>query len=228
MGKKKEDKTRATRRVSSNEINKKTRKRKTKTGTETQVVGKVSESKKKNGKKKKFKERHPRIATIIKIFIILIIVAIIALAGIFAGAIWGGYNFLDLLGDEYKIDLSELAIKENSIVYDAEGNQIAVLSAGEKRKVVGLSEMCKYLPKAYLAIEDERFYDHIGVDILRTGKATVTYILNGGSSSFGGSTITQQVVKNITQDKEDTATRKVKEMVKAIQVEFKFNICWRK
>ena len=228
MEKKKEDKTRATRRVSSDEINKKVNKTKkkgkrTKASSETQVIGKVNATKttKKNtkGKKKKFKERHPRIATIIRIFIIMIILLIIIIAGIFAGAIWGGYNFLDLLGDEYKIDLADLVIKENSIVYDAEGNQIAVLSAGEKRKVVKLKEMSEYLPKAYIAIEDERFYEHIGVDIKRTAAATLTYIVNGGSSSFGGSTITQQVVKNITQDKEDTATRKVKEMVKAIQVE---------
>ena len=131
MENKKEDKARATRRVSSDEINKKVKKGKRKnrkTGTETQVVGRITESKgskKKKGKKKKFKERHPRIATIIRIFLILIILAIIIIAGIFAGAIWGGYNLLDFLGDEYKIDLSELAIKENSIVYDAEGNQIA-------------------------------------------------------------------------------------------------------
>ena len=225
MEKKKEDKTKSTRRVSSDEINKKvnkTKKRKSSVSSETQVVGKVNTTKttKKNkkGKKKKFKERHPRIATIIRIFLILIILAIIIIAGVFAGAIWGGYNFLDLLGDDYKIDLSELVIKENSIVYDADGNQIAVLSAGEKRKVVSLSEMSEYLPKAYIAIEDERFYSHIGVDIKRTAAATINYVIKG-SSSFGGSTITQQVVKNITQDKEDTAARKVKEMVKAIQVE---------
>ena len=225
MEKKKEDKKRATRRVSSEEINKrvtKGKRRRAKTSSETQVVGKVNSSKndgkKVKVKKKKFKERHPRIATIIKIFILLILLCIIIAAGIVAGAVWGGFNFLDLLGDEYKIDISELVIKENSIVYDADGNQIAVLSAGEKRKVVGLGEMSKYLPKAYIAIEDERFYDHIGVDIKRTAAATINYVIKG-SSSFGGSTITQQVVKNITQDKEDTATRKVKEMVKAIQVE---------
>lgn len=225
MEKKKDDKTRATRRVSSDEINKKVNKRKRRkasASSETQVLGKVNTTKvagkKTKGKKKKFKERHPRIATIIKIFILLIILLIIIAAGIVAGAIWGGFNFLDLLGDEYKIDITELVIKDNSVVYDADGNQIAVLSAGEKRKVVGLDEMSKYLPKAYIAIEDERFYDHIGVDIKRTAAATINYVLKG-SSSFGGSTITQQVVKNITQDKEDTATRKVKEMVKAIQVE---------
>jgi penicillin-binding protein 1A len=61
------------------------------------------------------------------------------------------------------------------------------------------------------------------VDILRTGKAIVTFVFNGGSSSFGGSTITQQLVKNITQDKEDEGiagiTRKLKEWAKAYQIE---------
>ena len=73
--------------------------------------------------------------------------------------------------------------------------------------------------KAYVAIEDERFYSHGGVDVLRTGRATVNDILHAGKSKFGGSTITQQLVKNITEDKEKTSSRKIKEMAKAIQVE---------
>lgn len=230
MSEEKEDRTRATRRLNTDEVNKKAKTKKTKTSSETQVVGKVNvnsasqasknNSKKNKGKKKKFKEKHPRIATILKIFLILIILLIIICAGIFAGALWGGYNFFDLLGDDYKIDISDLAIKyENSIVYDLAGNQIATLSSGSKRKCVNLEQMSEYLPKAYISIEDERFYDHSGVDFKRTAAATVTYIFNGGNSSFGGSTITQQVVKNITNDKEDTAMRKVKEMAKALQVE---------
>lgn len=83
--------------------------------------------------------------------------------------------------------------------------------------------MSEYLPKAYVAIEDERFYEHSGIDIWRTAYATVTYVLHGGKSSFGGSTITQQVIKNITQEKDNKALagvmRKVKEISKAIQVE---------
>lgn len=215
----------ATRRLSTEEINKKSKNKQTKASSETQIVGKVNannnaKTKTKKTKKKKFKERHPRIATIIRIFLILIILFIIIVAGIFFGALWGGYNFFDLLGDEYKIDIKDLVVKsENSIIYDADGNEIASLSSGEKRMSVTIDEMSKYLPKAYVAIEDERFYSHSGVDFKRTAAATVNYIIHRGSSKFGGSSITQQVVKNITQDKEDTAMRKVKEMVKALQVE---------
>jgi penicillin-binding protein 1A len=228
MSKEKDERINETRRLSSEEVNKKAKSKKASKNASnaTQVVGKVDSSKVKNKKgkekkkKKKFKEKHPRIATIIRIILILILLFIIICAGIFFGALWGGYNFFDLLGDDYKIDIDELVVGyENSIVYDADGNEIATLSAGTKRKCVSLDEMGDYLPWAYVSIEDERFYEHSGVDFKRTAAATVTYITHGGSSSFGGSTITQQVVKNITNDKEDTALRKVKEMVKALQVE---------
>lgn len=79
------------------------------------------------------------------------------------------------------------------------------------------------LPKAFVAIEDERFYEHHGVDIKRTAAATFTYLFNGGSSSFGGSSITQQLIKNITNEKEDEGKagieRKIKEMSRAYQIE---------
>lgn len=223
-----ESKNMETQRLNTDELNKKAKNKKTKASSETQVVGKINaetktkqeKGKKDSKKKKKFKERHPRIATIIRIFLILILLFIIIVAGIIAGAMWGGYDFLELLGDDYQIDIEDLVIKyENSTIHDSVGNYLGELSSGEKRRTVTLDEMSEYLPKAYIAIEDERFYDHSGVDIKRTAAATFTYIFNGGESSFGGSTITQQVVKNLTGDKEDTALRKVKEMVKALQVE---------
>ena len=174
-------------------------------------------SKNKNGKIK-FKDRHPKLSKAIKIGILIIILLLIIGAGILVGA------FVGIFGDELKIDEASLVVGyENSTVYDSDGNQIAVLSGGTKRKSVSLSDMSEYLPKAYVAIEDERFYEHSGIDIMRTGYATVTYLLHGGSSSFGGSTITQQVIKNITKEKDNTAlagvVRKVKEISKAIQVE---------
>ena len=75
------------------------------------------------------------------------------------------------------------------------------------------------LKNAYVAIEDERFYSHIGIDVKRTGAAIVSYIFHFGSSSYGGSTITQQLVKNLTGDNTDSITRKAKEWWKAIQLE---------
>ena len=172
----------------------------------------------KQGKKKPKKKKKSLVWRIIKkIIIVLVILGILAaliIAGILAGI------FLGFFGDDFKMTKEDLTIDfSNSEVYDADGNLICTLNGNEKRKIVSLEDMPEYLPKAYVAIEDERFYEHTGVDIKRTAAATATYILNRGSSSFGGSTITQQLVKNITDDKEDSALRKVKEMARAIQIE---------
>ena len=200
-----------TKRVKSSDLNKKTKRPK------KEKTKKVKYDKKGNVKIR-FKDKHPRIWTLIKVCIILMILAIIIGTGIVVGAFYG------VFGDELKIDEKDLVIKyENSTVYDKDGNVLATLSGGTKRKIVSLNDMAELLPKAYVAIEDERFYQHSGVDIKRTGAAIVTYITHGGSSSFGGSSITQQLIKNITNDKENSklagALRKVKEISKAIQVE---------
>lgn len=191
-----------TKRVRTSDLNKKPKKR----------------TKKSKNEKIKFKDKHPKAAKAIKIGLLVFILLIIISAGVLVGA------FVGIFGDELKIDESSLVIKhENSTLYDADGNERGTLSGGTKRKSISLSDMSEYLPKAYVAIEDERFYEHSGIDIGRTAYATFTYIIHGGKSSFGGSTITQQVIKNITQDKEKTALagvmRKVKEISKAIQVE---------
>lgn len=107
----------------------------------------------------------------------------------------------------------------NSIVVDINGQKLATLNGDEKREIITIEEMSKYLPKAYVAIEDERFYEHQGVDIKRTANAIYTYIKNEGSASFGGSSITQQLVKNITNDKESSINRKIKEWILAYQLE---------
>ena len=79
--------------------------------------------------------------------------------------------------------------------------------------------MSVYLPKAYISIEDERFKEHFGIDIIRTANAIITYVRNNGYSSFGGSTITQQLVKNITNDREDSVDRKIREWILAYELE---------
>ena len=165
-------------------------------------------SKTKNNNKKK---------VIWKRILIAVVVLIIIAAGICAGLIFG-------LAGKYAMTKKDLIIDySNSTVVDQDGKVIAVLSAKENRKILTKSEMGDYLPKAFVAIEDKRFYSHHGVDISRTGAAVVTFLFNKGESSFGGSTITQQLVKNVTNEKEDEgvagAVRKIKEMVRAYQVE---------
>lgn len=168
----------------------------------------------KNGNKKK--KSHPKLMMAIKILIVIFLLLAVIGAGIIAGMFFG------LFGDDFEISKDELKIAaSNSVIVDANGSIIANLSGDEKRKVITLDEMAEYLPKAYVAIEDERFYKHSGVDFKRTAGAIVTTLM--GKNTYGGSTITQQLVKNITKDDESSGMagifRKVKEWAKAYQVE---------
>ncbi len=168
--------------------------------------------------KMKFKYKHPKLALALKIFLIIFIILFVIGAGIVIGL------FSGLLGEDFSIDITELVLDENSVIIDAEGNVLAELSGDENRKIITLEDMSPYLPKAYIAIEDERYESHHGVDIKGTGRAILSFVTNGGKSTAGGgSTITQQLVKNVTQDKAskgiEGVIRKLKEWVKAYQVE---------
>ncbi len=81
-----------------------------------------------------------------------------------------------------------------------------------------LDEIPQALKNAFVAIEDIRFYRHHGVDVLRTGKAVLNSVFHF-SPRFGGSTITQQLIKNIGGEKDVTAVRKGKEMLRALSLE---------
>ena len=190
--------TRATRRVPTQNINRK---------------GKGKKSKNREGK---FSAKHPKLMMAIKIFILVFLLLCVIGAGVVAGVFFG------LFGDDFEITKEELTIgAANSVVVDQNGAVIAELSGDEKRKIISLEDMADYLPKAYVAMEDERFYQHSGVDIKRTAGAILNTLL--GNSSYGGSTITQQLVKNLTQDDERSGIagimRKVREWAKAYQVE---------
>lgn len=108
---------------------------------------------------------------------------------------------------------------ENSIVVDSTGNVIATLGETRIQKYVSLKKIPDDLVHAYVSIEDKNFYKHKGISLKRTAAATVSYIFNKGDASFGGSTITQQLVKNITGENESSATRKMKEWDRAIKTE---------
>ena len=172
---------------------------------------------KKKGKNKK-KKKHPRLRLLLKILLITFILLVVIGGGIFAAilyrCIWG----------DWAIDEETLVISyTNSTMYDINGNEILSLSGEENREIISKEEMSPYLFDAFISIEDERFESHNGVDWKRTAGALFTFATNGGESSYGGSTITQQLVKNLTGEDAssafDGALRKIKEIVRAYQVE---------
>ena len=173
--------------------------------------------KKEKKKTNKEKKKHPKLRLFIKIFFILIFLAILVGAGIVAGILTG------MFGDDFKLTEDELKVGNlNTEIYDRGEVLIASLNGEEKRKWVDIGEMPEYLPKAFVAIEDERFYSHHGVDIKRTLSATVKWGLSKigiGEEGHGGSTITQQLIKNLTKENEREWTRKVKEIARAYNLE---------
>ncbi|TIW09092.1 MAG: penicillin-binding protein, partial [Mesorhizobium sp.] len=91
------------------------------------------------------------------------------------------------------------------------------MSGGE---AVGLHEMSPYIPEAVVAIEDRRFYSHFGIDPIGLTRAMVTNVL-GGHFSQGGSTLTQQLAKNLFLTPDRTLERKVQEILLALWLEHK-------
>ena len=110
-----------------------------------------------------------------------------------------------------------------TFIYDKEGNQIDEIYGLENRIPVSFNDLPDNLINAIISIEDERFFEHNGIDIKRTMGAIVTYISNKGESGYGGSTITQQLIKNVTNDNETSINRKIREWYRASQLEKKYS-----
>ena len=145
-------------------------------------------------------------------------ILVVAGLGVWAGAVLDG-----------EIDKSLLVTRDRTTrlyYYDERGDAVELaddrISGYENALWCPLEEMSPHLIDAFVAIEDKRFYSHGGIDWLRTGSAVWQY-LHGGEASFGGSTITQQLVKNLTGDSERSVRRKVEEILRAVDLERKLS-----
>lgn len=184
--------------------------------SEGRDVTKKANNSAENKPKRKKKKRHI-IKKIFKAIFIMILLGILIGAGLLIGLVVSIQNGAGSLNKE-DFEINNFT----TFVYDKDGNEYTTLTGSENRTYASLSECSKYLPEAFISIEDERFESHMGVDIKRTTGATVKYILSKmgiGSSSYGGSTITQQVIKKVTGEEDKSSMRKAKEIIRAIQLE---------
>lgn len=113
---------------------------------------------------------------------------------------------------------------QNAYMIDKDGRFIAKISAEEERDIVALRRVPQIVRRAFLAAEDERFYQHSGIDAIAIGRA-LWRDLTGGRFQ-GGSTITQQLVRNTSDPyvgRERTLMRKIREAVMAIRLERRFS-----
>ena len=115
----------------------------------------------------------------------------------------------------------DFIMKEDTVVYDANGKKVGSVNAGSY-KYVSINDISPYIYDGYIAVEDKRFKTHGGVDLVATMRAGVSLLKHNMEITQGGSTITQQVIKNnlLTQNK--SYTRKIAEILLAPTIESKF------
>jgi 1A family penicillin-binding protein len=119
--------------------------------------------------------------------------------------------------------ITERAQPESTKIYDRTGKTIIYeVHGNKKRTLVNLEDIANYAKWATITSEDKEFYSHQGFDLRGIARAIFVDFLQGGKVQ-GGSTITQQLVKNIILTKEKTFTRKIKELLLAYKIEQKFS-----
>lgn len=152
-----------------------------------------------------------------------LVMIIVILAGFVGGGLGAGliYGYIKTTPELNAIDLQ--IVKYNTFIYDTEGEVLAELKANENRVWIDYNEIPKNLMNAFIAIEDKRFWNHKGVDFRRFLKGAYSSALSKlkGDDGLlqGGSTITQQLVKNLTGNKDVTIKRKIQEVWQALKLE---------
>ena len=145
-------------------------------------------------------------------------------AFVFIGIV-GNYLQEDIIPNA-EMNLDNHDLDQTSFIYyqDTDGSikELQQIYTTTDREWATYEEIPQDLIHAAVAIEDKRFYEHQGVDWITTSKACVNMFF-GGSSEFGGSTITQQLIKNLTQEDGVTVQRKVLEIFRAQQFERRYN-----
>lgn len=168
-------------------------------------------------KSKKRKNKQKKRSQPFTIFLTTLLVIFITVLFAVGGALIGGYiAIINSIPD-----LGIVGIKPGSYtsyIYDNQGNEISKLYGNENREYVTIDQIPEYMQNAVIAIEDERFYEHDGVDIkgfFRAAYSTLTH-----KQLQGGSTITQQLIKNnITKVTRNTPKTKIKEQYLALRYE---------
>ncbi|PGA96151.1 transglycosylase domain-containing protein [Bacillus toyonensis] len=127
---------------------------------------------------------------------------------------------LIVLAGSYMMDEKQLVFHSSSRIVDQKGKEITKLYV-ENRELVPIEQIPKYVQQAFVAVEDARFYEHQGIDYPSILRALYKDTL-AGEKVEGGSTITQQLAKNVFLTREKTFTRKLKEVAISLQLEQKY------
>lgn len=167
-----------------------------------------------NKKRRRKKRRKKSVGGLIFKFVLIVMLIVgFAVGGAVLGAVMGIVGNTNLLNTEDVVPESY-----TSFIYDSNGNEIDKLHGKENREYAKLDVIPIHLQKAVISIEDERFYEHNGIDMRGIARAMVVNIKNR-SFSQGASTITQQLIKNEVLTSKKKLERKIKEQYLALSFE---------
>ena len=148
----------------------------------------------------------------IRLFIAL---CLVVFAGLGFGYIFAAYQSLPAVGNNMRPAVS-------SQVFDSHGRLVTTLRSDQNRLPIDINKVPQNLQNAFIAAEDNRFYEHIGIDPIGIFRAIFANLTNRGIAQ-GGSTITQQLAKNAFLSQEQTLKRKIQEAMLALEIEHKYS-----
>lgn len=162
-----------------------------------------------------------------KVFV-RIVIAVILIGLLSVGAAYGIFHnlYVQSRDTEYKVlsNISEGSFRHlmNTQIFDAGGNKISEIKSADF-EYVEIKDISPYIQEGYIAVEDRAFKFHPGINVKAIGRAAVSVVKNHGAVTQGGSTITQQLVKNTLLSQEQTLSRKAVEAMLALDIEKKFS-----
>lgn len=198
-------------------IQKRTEKKLLKRARDEKILEKEEERKIRKAKKRR-RHRHIR-------RVLLVMAALFAVAFAFVSVmVYPEYKKLchSMYDDLAKINEGTFMRAGNTVIYDKDGKLIGKIG-NEKYQYTQLSDISKYVTDGYVAQEDKNFYTHPGVDFVATARAGIALIKHKGEITQGGSTITQQVIKNNLLTQEQTYRRKILEIMLAFKIERRYD-----
>lgn len=198
---------------------------------ETEAVGNVKRPVPQNAKqtvRKKPENPNVKIAkkiaavlgtTLLSIFLVVVITGTIVATAMTV-------YVLEFMDESTDVTMKELENSANTIVYANDGDKLVQLYAVKsevQRIPVDIEKIPQHVRDAFVCVEDERFYSHEGVDYKRTFAAFANMFMHIYDTKQGGSTITQQLIKNLTGDDDPSPERKIREIFRAMQFEKKYS-----
>lgn len=134
----------------------------------------------------------------------------------------GGIILLQIMSQLPDVEMiSSYVPNETTKIFASNGEMLAELHKEENRVLVPISKISDYVKAAVIAMEDKNFYYHHGIDLRGTFRAFLTNLVQGGKVQ-GGSTITQQLARNVFLNKSKKIVRKIAEIILALQLERKY------